>query len=211
MQKSTLTEIVSQVNELAPDLVVITGDLADGSVGFLFDEITPLKSINAPKGIYFVTGNHEYYSGVEQWIKAIKDLGIIVLENRNIKIIGKNEENIALIGVNDHEGGRFGKQNAPDFKKAFKGVGKRDVKILLTHQPRDIEEASKYNVDLMLSGHTHGGQIWPFGYIVELQQKYLKGYYKYNNTHLYVNQGTGCWGPPMRLESENEITEVILI
>lgn len=211
MRKDTLEEIVEQVNSLNPDLIAITGDLADGSVGFLFDEVTPLNKLKAKKGVFFVTGNHEYYSGVKQWVNAIKKLGITVLENRNIEIKSNNNERISLIGVNDHDAGRFGKENAPDFKKAFKNIDNDTVKVLLTHQPIDVDKASKYNADLMLSGHTHGGQIWPFGYIVELQQKYLKGYYKYNDTHLYVNQGTGCWGPPMRLGTENEITEITLI
>jgi len=209
MRKNTLKEIVEQVNTLKPDLIAITGDLADGSVGYLFDEITPLKNLRAKNGVFFVTGNHEYYSGVEQWIEAVKKLGIRVLENENIKIVKKNQE-LSLIGTNDHEAGRFGEKHAPDFKKAFNNIDKRNVKILLTHQPVDIEKASQYGVDLMLTGHTHGGQIWPFGYLVVLQQKYLKGYYKYEDTHLYVNQGTGCWGPPMRLGTENEITEIIL-
>ncbi len=209
MRKDTLTEIVRQVNELKPDMVAITGDLADGETGFLFDEITPLKDLKAKYGVFFVTGNHEYYSGAEQWIKAVKKLGIVVLENAKVEIV-KNNQKITIIGTNDREGGRFGKKNAPDFKKAFKGVKKEQVKIFLTHQPPDVENASEYNVDLMLAGHTHGGQIWPFGYIVKLQQKYLKGYFKYKDTQLYVNQGTGCWGPPMRLGTENEITEITL-
>ena len=131
------------------------------------------------------------------------------MQNQNIEI-KKGNESFYLVGVNDREGGKFGKEHAPDFKKAFSGIPKDKKTVLLAHQPHDMDKAVEFNADLVLSGHTHGGQIWPFGVFVTLQQKYLKGYYKHENTQLYVNQGTGCWGPPMRLGTENEITEITL-
>jgi len=209
MRKHTLVKIVEQVNSLNADIIVITGDLVDGSVENLFDEISPIKDLKAKYGVYFITGNHEYYSGAEQWTDAVTSLGIKVLQNENVEI-KKNGESFFLVGVNDREAGKFGEKHSPDFKKAFSGINKDKKTVLLAHQPHDIEKAAEFNADLMLSGHTHGGQIWPFGLLVTLQQKYLKGYYKYEKTHLYVNQGTGCWGPPMRLDSENEITEITL-
>ena len=209
--KKTLETIVKQVNSLNPDIVAITGDLADGSTGFLFDEIKPLENLKSKYGVYFVTGNHEYYSGIGQWIIALRKLkNIKILNNESIKL-EINKEKIYLIGVNDREGIKYAKCFVQDFEKAFSKVPEESVKILLNHQPADLEEAAAYNCDLVLSGHTHGGQIWPFGYIVEAQQKYLKGHFKYKNTQLYVNQGTGCWGPPLRLQSRNEITLITLI
>lgn len=204
-----LEEIVDKVNSLEPDLVAITGDLVDGSTNKLLNELVSLKKLKAKKGIYFVTGNHEYYSGVEEWIPEIENMGIKVLNNESIKI-KKNYDFLYLSGVTDHEAKNFSKEYAADFKKTFSGLHKDKKKILLAHQPVAAKEASEYEADLVLSGHTHGGQIWPFGYLVYLQQPYLKGLYQYKNTKLYVNQGTGCWGPPMRLGSFNEITEITL-
>ncbi len=211
MTKSTLEKIVNQVNDLKPDIVAITGDLVDGSIKILANEISPLKNLKAKNGVYFVTGNHEYYSGVENWIYEIEKLGINVLSNENFEITkGKAEDKFYIVGVNDHEAKRFGDKYAPDFNKAFSGIEKDKIKILLAHQPVVMKEAAEYNTDLVLAGHTHGGQIWPFNYLVYLQQPYLKGLYKLADTKLYVNQGTGCWGPPMRLGSKNEITEILL-
>ena len=210
MTGAGLKKIVKQVNDLKPDIIAITGDLADGSVDILLDDAMPLKSLKAKKGVYFVTGNHEYYSGVEAWTLEIEKMGIKVLNNENIKI-EKDNDFLYLAGVTDHEAKRFGKNHAADFKKALSGLDKDKKKILLAHQPIAVREASKYGTDLVLSGHTHGGQIWPFNYFVYLQQPYLKGSYEYNGTQLYVNQGTGCWGPPLRLGSFNEITEIIFL
>ena len=209
MTKKTLEQIVDQVNSLKPDLIAITGDLADGSTAKLLNEANPLKNLKAEKGIYFVTGNHEYYSGVENWTLAIDKMGIKVLNNENIKI-RREDDYFYLAGVTDHEGKNFGQEHASDFKKALSGLENGKKKILLAHQPIAVQKASEYGTDLVLAGHTHGGQIWPFNYFVYLQQPYLKGFYDYNGTKLYVNQGTGCWGPPVRLGSKNEITQIIL-
>ncbi|MDA3917168.1 MAG: metallophosphoesterase [Deltaproteobacteria bacterium] len=209
MTKKILEQIVDQVNGLKPDLIAITGDLADGSTAKLLNEANPLKNLKADKGIYFVTGNHEYYSGVENWTLAIDKMGIKVLNNENIKI-RKKDDYFYLAGVTDHEGKNFGREHASDFKKALSGLENGKKKILLAHQPIAVKKASEYGTDLVLAGHTHGGQIWPFNYFVYLQQRYLKGFYDYNGTKLYVNQGTGCWGPPVRLGSKNEITQIIL-
>ena len=209
MTKKILEQIVDQVNSLKPDLIAITGDLADGSTAKLLNEANPLKNLKAEKGIYFVTGNHEYYSGVENWTLAIDKMGIKVLNNENIKI-RREDDYFYLAGVTDHEGKNFGQEHASDFKKALSGLENGKKKILLAHQPIAVQKASEYGTDLVLAGHTHGGQIWPFNYFVYLQQPYLKGFYDYNGTKLYVNQGTGCWGPPVRLGSKNEITQIIL-
>ena len=209
MTSSELEQIVNSVNSLKPDIIAITGDLVDGSVENLLNEIQPLKHLKAEKGVYFVTGNHEYYSGVEKWTREIKNMGINVLNNESIKI-KKADDSIYVAGVTDYDARKFGREHAADLKKTFAGLNNDKKKILFAHQPLVIKEASEYKTDLVLAGHTHGGQIWPFNYIVSLQQPYLKGLYQYKNTQLYVNQGTGCWGPPMRVGSFNEITEIVL-
>jgi predicted MPP superfamily phosphohydrolase len=209
MTRSKLEEIVQQVNSLEPDLIAITGDLVDGSIKLLSNEVKPIMHLKAKKGIFFVTGNHEYYSGVENWISEIEKFGIRVLSNENIEINDGNDS-FYIAGVNDHEAKRFGEKHAADFNKTLSGLDKNRKVILLAHQPIAVREAAEYGVDLVLSGHTHGGQIWPFNYLVYFQQPYIKGFYAYKKTKLFVNQGTGCWGPPMRLGTKNEITEVTL-
>ena len=207
--RAELAEIVSIVNSLYPDIVVITGDLADGDSVELASELTPLAELNTRHGTFFVTGNHEYYSGVEKWLSVIKELGIIALNNSRTEIY-QGEDTIILAGVTDHNAGRFGKEHRPDFTKALNGIDKTRKIILLAHQPRAVEEAAQYGVDLVLSGHMHGGQIWPFNYLSPLQQPYIKGFYQHHNTLLYVNQGTAYWGPPMRVGTYKEISRFIL-
>ena len=209
MTGNAVKEIVYQVNSLNPDIIAITGDLVDGSTAKLLKEVTYLKNLKAKRGVFFVTGNHEYYSGVSDWIPEIEKMGIEVLSNKSVKI-EKGDDYFYLVGVNDHKAKKFGKKHAADFDKAFLNLEDDKKKILLAHRPIAVKEAFKYGVDLVLSGHTHGGQIWPFQYLVYLKHPYLKGLYQYKSTKLYVNQGTGCWGPPMRLGSFNEITEITL-
>ncbi|MCI5227369.1 MAG: metallophosphoesterase [Candidatus Electrothrix sp. AX2] len=207
--RSELDEVVRAVNRLQPDLVAITGDLVDGDPAEIAAELAPLAELKAQDGVFFVTGNHEYYSGVERWLPEIKKLGITVLTNSRTAI-RRNDEILLLAGVNDQQAGRFGREHAPNFGKALGGIDKKSTVILLAHQPKAVEQAAPYGVDLVLSGHMHGGQIWPFNYLTPLQQPYLKGLYHYQNTLLYVNQGTGYWGPPMRIGTYKEISEFIL-
>ena len=207
--RAELEEIVTMVNELQPDLIAITGDLMDGTVEELAGELSPLARLKAPHGVFFVTGNHEYYSGVEKWLPEIERLGITVLNNSRTEIRQGNDAFI-LAGVTDDQAGKFGKEYAPDFNKALGGISKTSAVVLLAHQPRAVEKAAPYGVDLILSGHMHGGQIWPFMYLAPLQQPYLKGFYRHGKTLLYVSQGTGYWGPPMRLGTYKEITKFIL-
>jgi predicted MPP superfamily phosphohydrolase len=204
-----LTEIVTIINSLQPDLVAITGDLVDGDAAELAGELAPLARLKARHGVFFITGNHEYYSDVEKWLPEIERLGITVLNNSRTEI-QQGEDTFILAGVTDYNAGRFGRQYAPDYAKALGGIDKTRKVILLAHQPRAVREAARYGVDLVLAGHMHGGQIWPFNYLSPLQQPYLKGFYRYKKTLLYVNQGTGYWGPPMRVGTYKEITEFIL-
>ena len=207
--RAELAEIVAIVNSLQPDLVAITGDLVDGDAAELAIELAPLAKLTARHGVFFVTGNHEYYSDVEKWLPEIERLGITVLNNSRTEI-RQGEETFILAGVTDYNAGRFGKQYAPDYAKALGGIATTSKVILLAHQPRAVKEAAQYEVDLLLSGHMHGGQIWPFNYLSPLQQPYLKGFYQHKKTLIYVNQGTGYWGPPMRVGTYKEITQFIL-
>ena len=207
--RSELAEIVTIVNSLQPDLIAVTGDLVDGDAEELADELAPLAELRAQHGVFFVTGNHEYYSGVEKWLPAIEQLGITVLNNTRTEI-RRGKDSLFLAGVTDYNAGRFGEKYAPDYNRALGGIDKKRTIILLAHQPRAVEEAALYGVDLMLSGHMHGGQIWPFNYLTPLQQPYIKGFYRHKETLLYVNQGTGYWGPPMRIGTYKEISEFIL-
>jgi len=206
-----LEGIVERVNALNPDMIVVTGDLADGSVYDVKDRIEALSELKAPQGIYFVTGNHDYYSGVTSWCEQIRRLGIRVLRNEHVSIQNGRNDRFVLAGVDDQSAHRFPREGS-NLAKALTKIDPSKAVILLSHQPSVIKEASHHGVDLVLSGHTHGGQIWPFGPLVYLQQPYLKGLHRPRNTatQIYVSAGTGYWGPPMRLGSRAEITHITL-
>jgi predicted MPP superfamily phosphohydrolase len=205
-----IEEIVEITNRLKPDLIAITGDLVDGSVAELKDQVAPLATLKARHGSFFITGNHEYYSGAAEWIKEIRSLGITPLQNEH-RIISDGDASFTLAGVNDYTAGRFDSESAPSVTAAIKHARPDQLVVLLAHQPKEIDNAALAGVDLQLSGHTHGGQIWPFGHLVSLNQPYLAGLYQHNEkTQIYVNSGTGFWGPPMRLGTSAEITKLIL-
>lgn len=205
-----LSEVVSQVNGLDPDLIAVTGDLVDGSVEQIGEEVKPISGLRAKRGVYFVTGNHEYYSGVEEWLPFIESMGMNVLRNERVQV-GDGDEYFYLAGVDDDRSEGMAKGHGPNFARALDGRREGVPTVLLAHQPSAVSRAAQKGVDLILSGHTHGGQIWPFSYLVRLQQPYVKGMYRHDErTRVYVNQGTGLWGPPMRLGTESEITEIIL-
>lgn len=207
-----LRQVVTQVNALNPDLIVITGDLVDGSIDELQPHVAPLGDLEAPLGVYFITGNHEYYSGVEEWCAYIASLGIRVLRNERVSITaGTQGESFDLAGVDDLHSGHFPGQG-PDLAKALVGRDTSKALILLAHQPAAVDEAAAHGVDLQLSGHTHGGQIWPFKYMVYLQQPYTEGLHRHRDTatQIYISPGTGFWGPPMRLGTTAEITLITL-
>ncbi len=205
-----LAQLVRRVNALEPDIVAVTGDLLDGFVDNIGGEIAPLAELKAKNGVYFVTGNHEYYSNVEEWLPVIRKLGVRVLRNEHVEI-GHGPQKFTLAGVDDYEAARIASGHGQDVPRALEGRNPNNEVVLLAHQPRAVYDAAKHGVGLVLAGHTHGGQIWPFTYLVALQQPYLKGLYQHDNTtQIYVNQGTGLWGPQMRLGTESEITELSL-
>ncbi len=207
--KGWLTSVVEKTNGLRPDLIAITGDLAEGSVAQFGEEVGPLRELSAPHGVYFVTGNHEYFHDLKGWLHLLGEFGIRVLRNERVSV-KRHGECFDLAGVDDHDGGRIAPDHGPDLTKALRGRDPGKALVLLAHQPRIIEEAARHEVGLVLSGHTHGGQIWPFSYLVYLQQPYVRGLRQLGNTRLYLSSGTGFWGPPMRLGTTAEIALITL-
>ncbi len=201
--------IVQQCNALSPDLVVITGDLVDGSVAELREHTAPLADLRAKYGVFFVTGNHEYYSGAEEWCTELERLGMRVLRNERVSI-GSDAASFDLAGVDDHSAKGHAEGHGEDLPKALAGRDPRRELVLLAHQPRTIVEAQAHGVGLQLSGHTHGGQLWPWTYLVRLQQPVVAGLARFGKSLVYVSRGTGYWGPPMRLGAPSEITELTL-
>ena len=202
-----IKKIVKRVNTMKPDLVVITGDLVDINLQKADASLNEFQDLESKYGSYFIVGNHEYLHDIEKIISKVKSLGIRVLENENV-YIGEATQGLNLAGVYDVMGYRT-KTFIPDIYKALKNK-KESPTVLLAHQPRYIDEV-KEGVDLMLSGHTHGGQIYPFRFLVKLVQPYISGLHQHNkDLQIYVNKGTGFWGPPMRLGVSSEITEIIL-
>ena len=207
-----LSHIVAEVEALAPDMIVLTGDLVDGSVAHLSEHVLPLMRLKAKYGVHFVTGNHEYYSGVDAWCAHLKRLNINVLRNMCVQITSDAGHVLNLVGVEDWGARHMRGAEGPDLQKALKGAQPNAPFILLAHQPAAIHEAAAVGVDLQLSGHTHGGQIWPFSYLVYLQQPYVQGHYVYpeSKTQIYISPGTGFWGPPMRLGTHAEVSVITL-
>jgi len=194
-----LASVVERTNALNPDLIAITGDLAEGSVARFAEEVEPLRALSAPQGTYFVTGNHEYFHDLNGWLELLHQFGIRVLRNERVPI-GRGDHSFDLAGVDDHDGGRITPGHGPDLRKALKDRDPHRALVLLAHQPRIMEEASRLDVGLVLSGHTHGGQ----------QQPYVRALKEHGGTILYLSSGTGFWGPPMRLGTTAEIALITL-
>ena len=203
-------KVTRKIQELNPDILFFTGDAADGSVQSYGKHLNSLAEIHPKYGKYFVTGNHEYYSDMNGWLQLIEGLGFKILVNESQNII-VNDATIMITGIPDRGGGHFSSFHKTDMEKAVEGMNPSDLKILLAHQPKDVEHALKYGFDLQLSGHTHGGQYFPFSLLVQMAHPFIKGLHKRENTWIYINQGTGYWGPPLRIGTEPEITEITLV
>jgi predicted MPP superfamily phosphohydrolase len=205
--------VVEQTNALRPDVVAITGDLVDGSVAELGATIAHLASLRARYGVYFVTGNHEYYSGADAWIRELRRLGIRVLRNERVAI-GDAGASLELAGIDDYSARAFGNGHGADLPAALAGRDPDRAVVLLAHQPRHVGEAVRGGVDLQLSGHTHGGQIVPFNLVVSAMFPYVKGLHRHvegeRAGQIFVSRGTGFWGPPLRLGSPPEIAKIVL-
>ncbi|MFJ3968573.1 metallophosphoesterase [Streptomyces parvus] len=195
--------IVDTINATSPDLVAVVGDLVDGSVADLGSAAEPLAALRARHGSYFVTGNHEYFSGAEQWVDHVRELGLVPLENARVEIAGFD-----LAGVNDIAGETEGQ--GPDFGSALGDRDRGRAAVLMAHQPVVIHDAVEHGVDLQLSGHTHGGQLWPGNLLAELANPTVAGLERYGDTQLFVSRGAGAWGPPVRVGAPSDITVVEL-
>ena len=208
-----IQKIVERVNAQSPDLIAITGDLVDGSLKHLSRDVEPLRELKAKDGVYFVTGNHEYYSGAEPWIEFLRDLDIDVLLNEH-RVVQRDAAKLVVGGVTDYSAGSRMATHESDPARAFANAPKASARILLAHQPRSVYAAAKHEVDLQLSGHTHGGQFMPWNLLVALAQPYLKGLERVRESvrpmWIYVHRGTGYWGPPNRLGIPPEIAVIRL-
>ncbi len=202
--------IVDRVNSMQPDLVALTGDLVDGSPDKLSADIQPLGGLRSKHGSFFVTGNHEYLAGADAWLDVYRELGMRVLRNERVEI-RRGDAVFDLAGVDDYQAKRLAKGHGADLAKAVAGRDTARELVLLAHQPREVHQAKKQGVGLQLSGHTHGGQIWPWHYLVMIQQGgLLAGKSKHADTWLYTSRGCGYWGPPVRVGAPPEITKIIL-
>ena len=209
--RSFVEDVVSRTNALAPDIIVITGDLVEGRFGSVREDTLPLAGLRARLGVFMVTGNHEYYAGLREWLPELRRLGIRVLRNEHVVLDAEKGGGWELAGIDDWNGGSIEPGGGADLARALAGHEPDRPVILLSHQPRAVFTAAQAGVGLVLSGHTHGGQIWPFTFLVRLQQPFLQGLHRVDRTQVYVNPGTGSWGPPMRLGTCPEITRITLV
>ncbi len=205
IKKGFVRGVVNQVNALEPDIIALTGDLVDGSVKYLAKEVAPIQDLSARIGKYFTTGNHEYYSGVDAWLDEVDRLGFTNLVDSH-EVISNGKGAFTLGGVTDYRSKQIKPEHRSDPETAFSGAPKNLPKILLAHQPASIFAAHRAGVDLQLSGHTHGGQFWPFLYAVRMANPYIAGLHDHDGTWIYVNRGAGYWGPPLRIGVPSEIT-----
>jgi predicted MPP superfamily phosphohydrolase len=209
IRRRFVEQLVAQANTLRPDLVVVTGDLVDGNVPTLGHAVSALGGLRARFGSYFVTGNHEYYSGVPEWVPFLERLGMSVLRNRHVAI-GDAGGTFDLVGVDDWSGGRRRQGRGYDLEAALRGRDSDHAAVLLAHQPRNFEAAAARGIGLQISGHTHGGQIFPMTMLIGLEFAYTRGLYRHQESHIYVSRGCGFWGPPSRLGSPPEIAKLVL-
>jgi len=201
--------VVRAANDLSPDLIALTGDFIDGEVRTLAHDVEPLAALTAPHGVYFVTGNHEYYWDGDGWSAHFAQMGMTVLANEH-RVVERGNEAIVVAGVTDYYTRRMHRPDASSPDKAAAGVPEGLVKILLAHQPKSWDAARAAGFDLQLSGHTHAGQYFPFTLFIRFFQKYHRGLNRIGRRWLYVNRGTGYWGPPLRTLVRGEITLIRL-
>ncbi|MBN8494220.1 MAG: metallophosphoesterase [Burkholderiales bacterium] len=211
IKRGYLQAIVERVNALQADMVAVTGDLVDGSVQSLAVHVAPLAGLSSRHGTFFVTGNHEYYSGAQAWVEELRRLGLKVLINEHV-LLRHGDAALALAGVADFSAHHFEHTHRSDPKAAIAGVAdEAAVRVLLAHQPRSAPAAAEAGFHLQLSGHTHGGQFLPWNWFVRLQQPFTAGLNRWQNLWVYTSRGTGYWGPPKRLGAPSEITHLRLV
>jgi hypothetical protein len=208
IKRAYLQAIVDAVNALQADAVAVTGDLVDGRVQDLAPHVAPLAALRSRHGTFFVTGNHEYYSGADEWIAELQRLGVQVLINEHV-VLEHGGATLVLAGVADPSAHHFNPRHRSDPQRAMHGApADAGVRVLLAHQPRSAAAAAQAGFDVQLSGHTHGGQYWPWNLFVRLQQPYTAGLHRLQKLWVYVSRGTGYWGPPVRFGAPSEITRL---
>jgi len=205
-----VSRIVDAVNELNADMIAVTGDMVDGSVGRLAPHTEPLGRLSARYGAFFVTGNHEYYSGAHAWIAEMRRLGLLVLLNEHV-VLEHFGESVVVAGVTDLSAHHFDPAHRSDPMAAIAGAPEQAVKLLLAHQPRSAFAAAQAGFHLQLSGHTHGGQFFPWNFVVKLFEPFSAGLHRLDQLWVYVSRGTGYWGPPKRFGAPSEITHLTLV
>ena len=203
--------VVARINELGADLVCHVGDIADGTVEVRELQASPLASANAALSRVYVTGNHEYFSEAEVWLDYMESIGWVALHNRHV-IVERGGDRLVVAGVDDATAQSSGvRGHRADLEAALAGADATLPVLLLAHQPKQVAQAVLAGVDLQLSGHTHGGQIWPFNFLVRLEQPVVHGLSRHaDRTQLYTSRGTGFWGPPFRVFAPSEITLLTL-
>jgi predicted MPP superfamily phosphohydrolase len=202
--------VVETVNAQRPDVVAVVGDLVDGELADLREEVAPLADLVSRQGVYFVTGNHEYLADTDAWLRHLPTLGIDVLRNERVGL-GRAGASFDLAGIDDRTAARSGLPgHGADLDAALDGRADDVPLVLMAHQPYMVGQARAAGVDLQLSGHTHGGQLWPFDYVIQLDQPAVEGLSRHGDTQLYVTSGAGYWGPPMRIGARPEVTVIEL-
>lgn len=206
-----LARVVDAVNDLGADMVAVTGDLVDGTVSDIAPHTAPLARLASRHGTFFVTGNHEYIWGAGAWVRELRRRGVVVLMNEHV-VLRHEGAAVVVAGVVDYSAGYFDRAQASDPARAMTGAPEgAGVRVLLAHQPRSAFAAAAVGFDLQLSGHTHGGQVFPWKYLVRLQQPFIAGLHRVGGLWLYISRGTGYWGPPQRLGAPSEITFLRLV
>jgi predicted MPP superfamily phosphohydrolase len=211
IKRHYVERIVAAVNGLKPDLIAVTGDVVDGAVSHLADHTRPLGELSARHGAFLVTGNHEYYSGADKWVAEFRRLGLTVLMNQHV-VLNHDGARAVVAGVTDYNAGSFDPAHKSDPAAALRGAPTdATVRLLLAHQPRSAPAAAAAGYTLQLSGHTHGGQFFPWNFFVRLQQPFVSGLARLDGLWIYTSRGTGYWGPPKRLGAPSEITRLRLV
>jgi len=211
IKRGYVQAIVDAVNAAGADMVAITGDVVDGTVARLSRHTRPLGDIRAPHGVYLVTGNHEYYAGASAWVEEFCRIGLRVLLNEHV-VIHPGGQSVVVAGVTDFNAGTFDPAQRSSPARALAGApADAAVRLLLAHQPRTAAAAAPLGYTLQLSGHTHGGQFFPWGFFVPLQQPFVAGLHRHAGMWIYVSRGTGYWGPPKRLAAPSEISRLRLV
>jgi predicted MPP superfamily phosphohydrolase len=205
IRRGDVERVVERVLALEPDLIAITGDMADGTVEALARHVEPLARLRAPLGVYYVPGNHEYYWNAGDWLEKAAELGFIPLINEN-RVVARGGAKLLVGGIPDESGGHFLAGHDPDQGRAAATEEFVDFRLLLAHRPDGVPQAARAGFDLQLSGHTHGGQFFPASLFIGLFHRFTRGLYRHDDMAVYVNPGTGYWGPAHRFGVPSEIT-----